>query len=159
MKKAAVQNLGKTPLKWQGEVVKVQAVCIKVTEAKDRPLYWSNFEVDQQRSTNLGHDYAIIEALKIWYRDSEPFYISNQFGIGIRKLRKGGWPDHTHFSFPEGSEEVDICRNGKWFPTTSFCLKEYEAHEAERRAWQKKNFPVEFERHEQLRAQIKSFKR
>ncbi|WP_036383983.1 hypothetical protein [Muricauda sp. MAR_2010_75] len=159
MKKPAVQNLGKIPLKWQGEVVKVQAVCIKVTEEKERPLYWSNFEVDQQRSINLGHDYAIIEALKIWYRDSDSFYISNHFGIGIRKLRKGGWPNHTHFSFPDNCEEVDICRNGKWFSTTSFCLKDYQAHEAARREWQKKNFPVEFERHEQLRAQIKSFKR
>lgn len=141
------QHFPKTALKWQGKNVKVEALELKVREVKDKPLYWSNFDVEQQRSINLGHDYAIIEALKIWYSD-KPFYISNHFGIGIRKLRKGGWPGHTHFGFNGNFEEYRT--NSQFFPTINFCLKDYEYQEALRREWRKKNYPEEFEKNERL---------
>ncbi len=138
----------KTQLKWQGEPVKVESLYIKVWEYKEKPLWWFNYEVDKQRSENLGHDYAIIEALKVTY-ENQSFYISNHFGVGIRKLRKGGWPNHSHFSFDGNFKEYST--NMTLHPTISFCLKDYENHEANRRAWQKKNFPEEFERSERLR--------
>lgn len=144
----------KTPLKWQGEEVYVECVWVRVWEYKEKPLWWFNFEVEQERSVNLGHNYAVIEALKIHCKNSEPFYISNQFGVGMRKLRKGGWPRQSHSSFGGKFEEIPPKKGWLAYPTKSFCLKDYERQERARRQWQKKNFPEEFEKSERLRKLI-----
>lgn len=138
-------------LKWQGKEVKVENAWLKVYENKEHPLWWSNFEVDICNSNlTMAANYAIIEALKITYEDSI-FYISNHLGIGIRKLRKGGWPNHQHFSF-HNIQECEV-KHGRSI-TTSFCLKEYEKHESARRKWQQKNFPHEFAKSERLRKML-----
>ncbi|BFP39524.1 hypothetical protein FGF1_03690 [Flavobacteriaceae bacterium GF1] len=139
----------RTKLKWQGKEVKVECVMLKVFPVEDKPLWWSNFEVDEYRANCPSGNYALIESLKVWYRDSEPFHIANHFGIGIRKLRKGGWPNHNHFSYRGNFEEV--IGGSTYHPTINFTLRLYEEHEARRRDWQRKNFPDEFNRYEGLR--------
>lgn len=135
--------MAKRKLKWQGEEAKVEHRTLKVSENKEKPLWWSNYEVYLYQDTR---DYCYLEALKITTKDGYTFYISNHHGIGIRKLRKGGWPEQAHFSF-HCAEEVDA----NIYETTSYCGKDYEEHERDRRKWQLENYPKEFEQSERLR--------
>ena len=129
---------------WQGEIVKIEHVTLKVYENIISPLWWSNYEIAINTAPN---NYALLPAIKVIGHNT--FYISNHFGIGIRKLRKGGWPNHQHFSF-ENPQEHKKCLES----FESYCEKDFIEHEAKRISWQKENYPIEFERSERLRKLI-----
>lgn len=138
--------MAKRKLKWQGEEVAAEHVTLKIYENKDKPLWWSNYEVClASRDASI---YALVPALKITYNE-RVFYISNHFGIGLRKLRKGGWPNHQHFGFDE-IEEYKSCLER----FDSYCERDFIDHERSRRIWQMTNFPKEFEASERLRKLI-----
>lgn len=131
--------------KWQGEPCAYEFGYVAVTYNEEKPLYWYNYEV------YLGKGRAIIPAIRVTYGE-EVFVISNHHGIGAHKLRNGGWPNYRHFSLPgdtfKASASIVEIHDKK------LQLEDFEAQEANRRAWQKKEYPVEFERLEKLRLSI-----
>lgn len=140
---------------WQGEPVKILLGHCKVKTNKDKPLWWYNFECEIQENENGYYvekrtDFkglAFIEAVKVIHSNGE-FIIANHYGIGVHKLINGGWPNYQHFSLDGEFEELN------WKETIHLLKFDEEAfskHEAERRKWQKENFPIEFEKMEQLR--------
>lgn len=132
---------------WHGEPVKVQFGYCKIFENKEKPLWWYNYECQQ----NAPHTFALIEAIKITTKSGEQFVNANHYGIGIYKLLKGGWPNCTHFSLPLESFEVSkmACYKIEKFDSIGF-----SKYEAERNKWQKENYPLEFEKMESLRRVI-----
>lgn len=134
---------------WQGEPVKVRFGECRVTPNKEKPLYWYNYEC-YNNEFNKASLVAFVPAIEITCGD-QVFVIGNHFGIGIHKVLNGGWPNHNHFSLPK--ETFELGRK-KYHRITEFDLDEYSEHEAKRRAWQKENYPEEFERSEALRRAI-----
>lgn len=132
---------------WQGEPVKVQFGYCKVSENKERHLWWYNFECNIS-----GCDFALIGAIKITAKDGKPFVIANHFGVGDYKLSQGGWPNCTHFSLPLDS--FVPCKLA-CYKITEFDSIEYALHEANRNKWFKDNYPVEHEKMEALRKMCK----
>lgn len=135
---------------WHGESVKTRFGYCSVKEDVERPLFWYNYECLSDRGT-IAH--ALIPAIEVLTNCNQRFVIANHYGIGAYKLKKGGWPDCTHFSLPadtfqESNEPAFIIRH--------FNEEEFAKHEAERRRWQKKMYPEEFEKSEVLRRMIKS---
>lgn len=147
--------------KWQGEPVKVEFGYCEVTENKEKPLFWYNFECNwdthtdnQIRSANPVKS-AIVPAIKVTYQDRE-FCIANHFAIGAHKLKNGGWPNYTHFSLPKETFSKAVYKTeGLVFCLRRFDLEGYEKHEAKRRKWQKANFPQEFEKIATLKQHLK----
>lgn len=149
---------------WQGEPVKVKFGYVLQEEAVEKPMYRYNFEcytkeeidgifkVDHFVQSN-GKHFSLIPAIEVESNTGYKFKLANHYGIGITKLLKGGWPNHAHFSLDGSFKES----NAHYFAFKKFDLEGYENHESERRSWQKKNYPVEFERMEQLCAGFKSF--
>lgn len=143
---------------WQGEPVKVEFGQCFVKRNDDKPLTWYNFECHinlsdgtlQPTGTGTG---AIIDAIKVTAKDGESFVIANHFGIGAYKLKKGGWPDCTHFSLP-----IDKFENVPWrdnIQQRNLDVEKYSEHEAARNKWLKKNYPKEYEKIEGLRKIIR----
>jgi len=146
---------------WQGEPVKVEFGEVLVTENKDKPLFWYNFECYYRLNLNDEYEYiycssnkriGICDAVKVIHSTGE-FIIANHFGIGVHKLLNGGWPNYQHFSL-----------NGD-FQATSWKehlhLKKFDElgfskHEAARRNWQKQTYPIEFEKMKNLRSVIRN---
>lgn len=134
---------------WQGENVKVTFGYCQVKENLEKPLYWYNYECNWDFYYNKPkrgmYKSALIPAVKVKYEDQE-FVISNHFGIGYRKLIKGGWPNHNHFSLPidgfvsnlSKDEYINYC-------IRKFDLESYEQHESNRNKWKLKNYPKELE--------------
>jgi len=142
------QEISKRKLMWHGKEVKVEIVNVKVYTNAEKALWWYNYEIAIEASCQ---DYSLLEACKITTAKGFTFYISNHHGIGIRKLRKGGWPSHQHFGLPSLCEsDIKVL-----MPNTSYCSRDFLRHEQERRIWQMKNFPDEFEASERLRKLIK----
>ncbi|MCG9971021.1 hypothetical protein [Christiangramia crocea] len=137
---------------WQGVPVKIDHVNIYVKESKKSPLYWYNYEVATQQ--DIAGDYAIVPALRVKHPESV-FYIANHFGIGIHKLINGGWPNYNHFSFHKDDIKNVFEESGDYvWNRKNFDLIGYQEYEAERRKWQKKNFPKEVEEMDALRSTI-----
>lgn len=132
---------------WHGEPVKTKFGYCHIKEDTERPLFWYNFECSMNRT--IGH--ALISAIEVTTNCHQRFCIANHFGIGVNKLIKGGWPDCTHFSLPADTFQQDDLQI---FNIRKFDEEEFSKYEAERRKWQKKNYPVEFEESEILRRMI-----
>lgn len=123
---------------WHGEPVKVTFGYCHVKENVEKPMWWYNYEV-------LGICEPVIHAIKIDNGVHE-WVISNHFGIGVNKLKKGGWPDTTHFSLPIEKFSPDPIGAIRYFDELGFA-----EHEANRRKWQKERFPDLYEKMETLR--------
>lgn len=142
-------------LQWQGEPIETRFGYVMIKENKNKPLYWYNFECNTRVNHNKKYvpnyglsGIALIEAIEIKQGDSK-FVISNHFGIGVSKLLKGGWPNHTHFSL-----------DGEFTQDNNFAIYDfdeigYSNHEAERNKWQKENYPVEFKKLEDFKNSFK----
>ena len=147
---------GSKVLKWQGEKIKATPVIVAVRQNVEKPLCWYNYEVHKYITENsYATDRALLEGILIEYKDQK-FCISNHLGVGINKLRKGGWPNHAHYSLPienivEDSYPISI--------STSFNLDDFLDHEAQRTKWMKDNFPIEYEKHRALIKSLKTFKK
>jgi len=128
--------------KWQGQPVEVEHGLCLVTVNEEKPLYWYNYEASMEIGGKL------IEAIKVKVKDSHSFCIANHFGIGVHKLLNGGWPNYQHFS-------LDIKLFDGCIPESmaikKFNLEGFEEYETNRRAWQKKEYPEDFEKSERLR--------
>lgn len=148
----------KSRYQWQGEPVKVKFGYVHQEENEEKPMYWYNFECYNNEEldgsfkenhfvlTN-GKKFALIPTIKVMYGDDKSFLLANHFGIGVHKLLKGGWPNCSHFSVDGKFNESDQ----PYYKITKFNIDEYERYENARRVWQKKNYPTEFERLDQLR--------
>lgn len=137
--------MGKSVYQWQGEPVKVVFGYCEVITNNEKPLYWYNYECD------LNHYFkgkALIPAIKIITNDDYSFVIANHFGIGISKLKKGGWSNHTHFSLETETFKEDSHRA---FNLRKFDHELYSEYERNREIWQKGNFTEEYERIKSLR--------
>lgn len=155
----------KPDYKWQGEPVNVLFGYVVQYENTGKPMYWYNFECLTSEKLNGnrepdhfvmsdGKHVAIIPAIKVISQSGYEFLLANHFGIGVAKLLKGGWPNHCHFSLEGKFEES----NEPYNKITSFDLEGYEKHESDRRNWQKKEYPEQFERLEALRRGAQQFK-
>jgi len=138
--------------KWHGEVVQIEHINVLVTQNKEKPLFWYNFECE----LNAPYTKAMLPAIEITTQEGNTFIIANHNGIGLNKVRKGGWPDQPHFSFDE-KDIVQIIRRGEkgFYTIDSFCERDYSDLENQRRLWQKENFPEEFEKSEALRKMLR----
>ena len=139
---------------WHGKEVGVRFGHYVTKPNTDKPLFWYNFECDVM-PTNA-HDGSVhLDAIEVTYTEDggivQVFCIANHFGIGVHKLRNGGWPSHRHFSFSGGRfVEFD---NG--LAPKRFDEKGFAAYEAWRDAWMRKADPSEYERMESLRKLIR----
>lgn len=131
-------------LQWQGDPVKTKFGYCNVSENKEKNLWWYNFECNEDV---ILQGVAAIPAIEVTY-GNQKFCIANHFGIGYHKLIHGGWPNYSHFSLPDDGFVED---HHSEFNIHKFDLEGYEQHEAERRKWQKQQFPEEFEKMERLR--------
>ena len=149
------KSLQNPAYKWQGEPVKVQFGIVFVRENEDKPIWWWNYEC-------RGHDdgtglktCALIEAVKVIHSGGE-FVIANHFGIGVSKLLKGGWPNHSHFSLPK--EEFEAHGPTDLEVRLPFIIEfdepGYANHESNRNNWQKKEYPEEYAKLEGLRRML-----
>lgn len=143
---------------WQGEPVSVKFGYTMVKENKEKPLWWYNFECNVKQ--NIHDEYipsygttgmALIPSIQVSQGNSV-FIIANHFGIGVSKLIKGGWPNHSHFSV-----------NGEFTEDNDFAIYEfdelsYSKHESERNKWQKENYHDEYKKLEDMRNSFKKFK-
>ena len=134
----------KPDYRWQGEPVKVEFGYCRTEYNKEKPLWWSNFECYPDTM-------AAIEAIRITDKRGYSFMISNQFGIGVNKLLKGGWPDQRHYSL-YGEFDKYRTPHCKEFDEESFVI-----YEQMRRKWQKTFFPEEFKEMEALKNAMKRF--
>jgi len=143
---------------WQGEPVTVRFGYVNQHENASKPMYWYNFECytkeeidgsfkDDHMVKNNGNHFALIPAVEVTSETGYTFLLANHYGIGVSKLLKGGWPNHAHFSLDGDFSES----KARYFAFRKFDLDGYEKHESERRNWQRKNYPIEFARMEQLR--------
>lgn len=146
---------------WQGEPVLVDFGAVYIEENIEKPLFWYNYECNWDVNLNkpkYGEQKgAMIPAIKIYsFQGDELLIISNHFGVGANKLLKGGWPNHTHFSFSdnvkfESRENLPSYTLQKAFKITEFDEEGYSKYEEGRKKWQKENFPEEFEKLERLK--------
>jgi|GEM_PF-3125348 hypothetical protein len=143
---------------WQGDPVSVRFGYVNQQENSEKPLYWYNFECytkeeidgsfkDDHFVKSNGNHFSLIPAIEVTTKQGNKFLIANHYGIGVSKLLKGGWPNHTHFSLNGTFEES----GARYFAFKSFDLDAFERHESERRNWQKITYPIEFEKMEQFR--------
>lgn len=143
---------------WQGEPVKVRFGYVPQDENTEKPMYWYNFECYNKKELNgtfkedhfvrdNGKHFAIIPAIEVESASGYKFTLANHFGIGISKLIKGGWPNHTHFSL---SGEFKESRSEPYL-LLSFDLDGYEKHEAARNSWFKREYPDEYKKLQALK--------
>lgn len=135
---------------WQGEFVKVRHGSCAIKENTEKPLFWYNYEClnainyDHKDESSYSEE-ATLHAIQVDYHGSI-FTISNHFGIGYHKLINGGLPNFSHFSLPNET----FHEQSEW-NIRNFDLQGYEKHEAERRLWQKKNYPIEYQKMEDFK--------
>ena len=150
---------------WHGEPVKTDFGYATVNENKEKPLFWYNFECLwnlNEGKPNYGlNKSAMIPAIKVTSKDGQSFLIANHFGIGASKLKKGGWPNHNHFSLPdnakfEGCEDLGSLRI--IYSIREFDEENYSEHEKLRRIWQRENFPEEMKKMDSLKAAFRKGK-
>jgi hypothetical protein len=152
----------KNNYEWQGKPCDVLFGYVLQEENTEKPLYWYNFECHTKEKPDgsfkpermccaNGKHFAVIPAVQVT-QDGYSFLLANHYGIGVHKLKNGGWPNYAHFSLNGKFEES----SAPYFAFKKFDLEEYERHESERRKWQKKEYPVNFEKLELLRQAGKS---
>lgn len=136
---------------WQGEPVNVRFGTVKINEVKDKPLYWYNYE-----AVALGLDR--IPAVEVTYKepggDKQVFCIANHFGIGVRKLEAGGYPNYTHLSLPSYPGSFEEFTADQWekekFKALNDDMVEFRKHERARDSWQAKKYPHEHREREKM---------
>lgn len=121
---------------WQGETVEVEFGFCVVKTNKELPMFWYNYEC---RETGM----HLCEAIRITSNYGSSFTISNRFGYGITKLKKGGWPDHGHSSLPEETFEKS---NLDCYRLTDFDLERWEERNIAADKWFQYNHPYEFKK-------------
>lgn len=143
--------------KWQGENVDVVFGYVKQIANIEKPMYWYNFEcmnkensygdfVPDHMVTIKGENLALIPAINVVHDDGS-FLLANHFGIGVNKLLKGGWPNMPHYSLDgEFNESKE-----RYFKFLSFDEEKYSEYETKRKKWQKKTYPLEFQKMEDLK--------
>lgn len=150
---------------WQGEPVKTDFGVVYQPENKEKPLFWYNYECNWNTTLDKPiydtEKIAAIPAIKVTTENGYTFFIANHFGIGANKLKKGGWPNHTHFSFSddvkfEGVEELGALRN--MYSIREFDEDGFVEYEAKRKRWQKENYPDEFARMERIENSFRTIK-
>lgn len=133
---------------WNGEPVKVEFSAAIVKANEEKPLYWYNYECLYESKVKT----ALIPAIKITLKSGEEFCIANHFGIGASKLKKGGWPNHRHFSIP-----VECFISNMWDTVKSpreFDEERFSEYESNREKWFKKTYPKEYSEKMFLRKMI-----
>lgn len=130
---------------WQGEPVIVEFGYSEVKPDTEKPLMWYNYECDLAVGT-MG--IAKIPSIEITYGDSS-FVLANHFGLGVEKLRRGGWPNFPHASLPDNSFNQDNS-----FVILEFDIDGIKKLDKERDAWMQKTNPEEFEKLQSLKAMI-----
>jgi len=149
--------MNKKAYQWQGEPVETRFGYVLQQENKEKPMYWYNFECFNKQKIDdsfepdhfvrdNGNHFSLISAIEVT-QHGQTFLLANHCGIGVHKLLNGGWPNYAHFSL-SGKFEEDPA---PYFAIKKFNLEEYESHESERRKWQKKEYPEQFEKMERLR--------
>lgn len=133
---------------WQGEPVRAEFSAAFVDINEEKPLYWYNYEclVDSKIKK------ALIPAVKITLKSGEQFCIANHFGIGASKLKKGGWPDHRHFSIP-----VECFVSNMWdtiSSPTEFDEESFSEYESKRNNFFKNKYPIEYQKMLELRKYV-----
>jgi len=131
---------------WQGEPVKTTFGYCSIKKHDDKPMMWWNALCDDD-------GYALIEAVRVDAEIYGIFYIANFGGIGAYKLKRGGWPDCTHYSIPSDSSFTEERYGNK----RELDEEEYASVSCKIRTYQKINFPEEFEQGEALRALANRF--
>lgn len=139
---------------WQGEPVEVEFGYASVELQKDKAFYWSNYECSISSISGR----AVIPAVRVIpfksdKEPNEPFLIANHFGIGVVKLRSGGWPDMPHHSFPAGTHFEE----GKEGRITHFKVLDYNAHEDKRDEYRRQLNPKMYEQMKAVAEGIKKF--
>ena len=149
--------------RWNDRPVKIEHLWVKIKENKDQPLYWYNYNVNAYGESK---DWVIMTAIEITTKEGEKFIISNHFGTGINKCRKGGCADQYHGSFRKVDIIEVIRKNSDLYKKWSYIgdrdnnlleiniqlnEKLYVQEEQERRAWQKMYYPEEFKKLDALR--------
>lgn len=109
--------------RWHDEPVKVEFGICKVEENKEKPLWWYNFDVAMGKEE--------IPAVRVTYGEHS-FVISNRYGEGEEKLRRGGWPNFPHASLPDDLFSV----TGIGFKYDPDGINDWNA---KRDKWQKEN--------------------
>ena len=150
--------MNRNQYQWHGQPVKVEFGYCRVTENKEKPLWWYNYEClwddyHQKERRSAGEKFAHVPAIKV-HGEGQPFCIANHHGIGVHKLINCGWPSHKHFSLPvEGFASCSSLpkEENMLYSIRKFDLELFEKHEAGRRAWQKRNYPEDFAMMEELR--------
>jgi len=149
--------------KWNDKLVTIEHLWVKIKENEDQPLYWYNYNVNVEGEAR---NWTIMPALEITTERGEKFIISNHYGTGINKCRKGGCADQYHGSFRKCDILEVIRYESESYKRLSYIgdrdnhllekniqlrEKAYVQEEQERRAWQRKYYPQDFEKLEQLR--------
>jgi hypothetical protein len=151
----------KPAYQWQGTPCEVKFGYVIQEENIENPLYWYNFEcctkqnmdggfVPDHNVSSSGKHLAVIPALQV-SQGGQTFMIANHHGIGVSKLEKGGWPNHTHFSLRGTFHE----NSTSFYAIKELDLEAFQNHESERNKWLKANYPKEYERLENLRNSIR----
>lgn len=134
--------------RWQGEPVEPEYGWFHAKPNIRKPLSWYNYECSLESNAHDGS--TAIEAIRFEY-NGKLMVISNHFGIGIHKLKHGGWPTHQHFSFGEGRFMVG---SPNLFHYRKLDEKAFAEHEAKRERWMKEVDPIGYERIIELRRLI-----
>ena len=144
--------------KWHGEPVDVEFGFCKIFRNDEKKMWWYNFEchladVDLTKKGEVCRGEADIPAIKVTPRKGDFFVLGNHFGIGIKKLVAGGWPDHQHFSLPCFTFQAD-----PEFRIEVFDQKSFDDHEKARREFQAKHAPAEFAKMEAMEKAMREFR-
>lgn len=139
----------KNVYQWQGEPVRVKFGTVEVAEVRDKPLYWYNYEVQ-------GLGIKKLPAIQVTYKDpggaKQVFNIANHFGIGVRKLEAGGFPNMVHLSLPAGGFTEYTAQ--EWEVEKLKALTEdlpaFREYEKKRDAWQQMRYPAEHREREKI---------
>lgn len=139
--------MSRTRYQWQGKDVSVRFGFVKVKPNTEKPLYWYNYECETSDDQDPRDGTTRIEAIEVTYQEDggreQVFTIANHFGIGVHKLKHGGWPTHQHFSFGDHPfRELDL----QHVTPHRFDEVGFAQHEAGRERWMKATDPKEFER-------------
>lgn len=121
---------------------------VRLLAVPETPMHWQNAFIGEEREVvEISHKKADNSIYK--------FYIDNQDGSGLRKIKNGGGPDSysAHVDQHEYLRELWESDWQQWNPI----LHAAERHKSDE--WQQKNFPEEFKRMESLRNMITNSKK
>jgi hypothetical protein len=128
-------------LHWHGNPIDVQFGFMGVSTNKENPLWWYNYEC------SLNHGFAVVSAIRI-KQNNQVWYICNDYNLGMRKLRNGGWPNFGHRSLPDDNYSFTKIRNREDIAKimeADFNEESYAFNEAAREKWQKEKYGGTYE--------------